>query len=413
MPKRHGGLFCREIYAVVMHRAVHLQLLTLVLCMATGVAGGQGNSNNLETYSRNGQAALAAGRYAEAEQNFQKLAALSPSTAEVHATLGVIYFQEGKFEQAVTELRRALKLKPTLPKADGLLAMSLSEMGRYEEALPGLEKAFRQSTDPPVKRMSGLQLERAYTALQQDRKAVEVALELDRLFGDDPEVLYHNERIYGNYAYLTVQKLMRQAPDSVWKHQATAEALESQGNYVGALAEYRAVVSLDPGRPGIHYRLGRSLLGRWRATQTPSDLEEAKKEFALELESDPNNSNAAYEVGEIYRKSGDFAAAEKYFALAVASHPDFPEAQVGLGNVLTAQSKWHEALPHLEKAVSLRSNDEVAWYRLSQVQRSLGNLAEQRKALEAFQRLHSRSLEEQNIVPHEVTQQALDPVTTP
>jgi Flp pilus assembly protein TadD len=224
----------------------------------------QTHATDIETYSRNGQAALVAGRYAEAEQNFQKLAALSPARAEVHATLGVIYFQEGKFEQAVAELRRALKLKPGLPKADGLLAMSLSELGRYEEALPDLEKTFRQTTDLPVKRMSGLQLERAYTALQKDRKAVEVALELDRLFGDDPEVLYHNERIYGNYAYLTVQKLMRQASDSVWKHQATAEALESQGNYVGALAEYRAVLALDSGRPGIHYRLGRSLLGRWR-----------------------------------------------------------------------------------------------------------------------------------------------------
>jgi tetratricopeptide (TPR) repeat protein len=398
---------------VVMHRPVHCQLFVLVLCLTSGVARGQSGSNDLETYSRNGQAALAAGRYAEAEQNFQKLATLSPSTAEVHATLGVIYFQEGKFEQAVAELRRALKLKPALPKADGLLAMSLSELGRYEEALPGLEKTFRQSTDPPVKRMSGLQLERTYTALQKDRKAVEVALELDRLFGDDPEVLYHNERIYGNYAYLTVQKLMRQAPDSVWKHQATAEALESQGNYVGALAEYRAVFALDPGRPGIHYRLGRALLGRWRASQSPADLEEAKKEFALELDSDPNNSNAAYEVGEIYRKSGDLEAAARFFALAVGSHPDFPEAQVGLGNVLTSQSKWQEALPHLEKAVSLRPDDEVAWYRLSQVQRSLGNIPEQRKALGVFQRLHSKSLEQQNVIPHEVTQQVLDPAAAP
>jgi tetratricopeptide (TPR) repeat protein len=385
----------------------------LIFCLAGTLGFAQTSSNTVETYSRNGQAALAAGRYAEAEADYVKLASLAPTIAEVHATLGVIYFQQGKFEQAVAELRRALKLKPTLPKASGLLAMSLSELGHYEEALPDLEKTFRQSTDPPVKRLSGLQLERAYTGLQMDRKAVEVALELDRLFGDDPEVLYHNERIYGNYAYLTVQKLMRQAPESVWKHQATAEAMESQGNYIGALAEYRAVLALDPGRPGIHYRLGRTLLGRWRATQMPADHEEAKKEFALELESDPNNANAAYEIGEIYRRSGDSVEAQKFFQLAVSSHPDFPEAQVGLGNVLSSQNKWSEALPHLEKAVSLRADDEVAWYRLSQVQRALGNTEEQKKALEFFQRLHSRSLEEQNIVPREVTQQILDPTARP
>lgn len=397
---------------MLMRRPVYgLWILLLFLSGSSGFA--QASSDTVESYSRNGQAALAAGRYAEAEANYVKLASLAPTVAEVHATLGVIYFQQGKFEQAVAELRRALKLKPALPKATGLLAMSLSELGHYEEALPALEKTFRQSTDLPIKRMSGLQLERAYTALQMDRKAVEMALELDRLFGDDPEVLYHNERIYGNYAFLTVQKLMKMAPDSVWKHQATAEALESQGSYVGAIAEYRAVLALDPGRPGIHYRLGRTLLGRWHATQLPADLEEAKKEFLLELESDPNNANAAYEIGEIYRQAGNLNEAKSFFELAVKSHPDFPEAQVGLANVLTSQDKWQEALPHLQKAVSMRQDDEVAWYRLSQVYRSLGNTEEQKKALSAFQRLHKRALEEQKVIPNEVTQQVLDPSATP
>ena len=55
---------------------------------------------------------------------------LSPATAEVHAQLGVIYFQQGKFTDAVPALRQALKLKPGLPNLDTLLAMSLSEMGR-------------------------------------------------------------------------------------------------------------------------------------------------------------------------------------------------------------------------------------------------------------------------------------------
>jgi hypothetical protein len=42
---------------------------------------------------------------------------------------------------------------------------------------------------------SGLQLQRAYTGLRQDDKAVEVALELTRAFPKDPEVLYHAGRL--------------------------------------------------------------------------------------------------------------------------------------------------------------------------------------------------------------------------
>ena len=94
----------------------------------------------------------------------------------------LIYFQERKYEAAVSALRQALKLKPALPKTSALLAMSLSELGRYSEALPGLEKGFRQSTDPPIKRMCGLQLLRAYSGLRRDSKAVDVALELNRLY---------------------------------------------------------------------------------------------------------------------------------------------------------------------------------------------------------------------------------------
>jgi tetratricopeptide (TPR) repeat protein len=374
---------------------------------------GQAPSSDFAKYSRSGQEAMAAGKYSEAEADYVKLADLAPSMAEVHATLGVIYFQQGKFEQSVKELRRALALKPGIPKADGLLAMSLSELGQYKEALPGLEKTYHQAVDLPIKRMSGLQLERAYSALQMDRKAIEIALDLERTFINDPEILYYNERIYGNYAYLTVRKLAEVAPSSVWRHMAAGEAQESQGNYVAAIAEYRKVLQLSPNRPGIHYRLGRTFLAKWHGDQQQADLDEAKNEFAVELQLDPNNSNAAYELGEMYRTSGKLDDAKASFQIAVNAHPDFPEALVGLANVLAAQDKWQEGIPLLERAVQLRPDDQVAWYRLSQSYRAIGNLADQKKAQAVFERLRQRKLEERDMSPHEVTQQTLDAVTVP
>lgn len=52
---------------------------------------------------------------------------LEPGIGEVHANLGLIYFEEGKFDQAIPELQRALKLKPSLTKADAVLAMATSD----------------------------------------------------------------------------------------------------------------------------------------------------------------------------------------------------------------------------------------------------------------------------------------------
>src|SRR5947209_9573757 len=127
----------------------------------------------VEQYAEQGQAALAAGRYAEAEKAFEKLRQLEPGTAEVHANLGLIYFEEHKFEVAVPVLRQALKLKPTLAKSADLLAMSLSEIGHYDEAVPGLDKCLRKSGDQKIRRLCGLELQRTYTGLKKDSNAVE------------------------------------------------------------------------------------------------------------------------------------------------------------------------------------------------------------------------------------------------
>lgn len=395
------------------------QVCRFVFCV--GLCGwrlfAQASGSHLERYAQEGDRALAEGRYADAQQAYEQVRQLAPATAEVHAKLGIIYFQEGKFEQAVQALRQAQKLKPALPNADALLAMSLSELGRYTEALPGLEKAFRRSADPALKRMSGLQLERAYTGLQRDSKAVEVALELSRLYPDDPEVLYHTARLFGNFAYVTMRRLAEVAPQSVWRRQAAGEVYDSQGSYDLAIAEYRQVLALNPRHPGTRLRLGRALLARARQADSRGDLAaEAEKEFEQELQLDPTNANAAYELGELHRKGGQLAKAREYLESALKHDPDFEEAQIALGRVLVALGAPEAAIPHLRKAISLNSRDDLGYYALAQAYAALGNQGEQQKALAEFRRLRSQNAEQQTrdfFSRREVTKQEADPSPTP
>ena len=118
----------------------------MAVCLVVGsfyatVAIGQ--ESDVQQYSEAGQKALAIGDYSAAERAYEKLRDLEPEIAEVHANLGLIYFEQGKSDEAIPEFQRALKLKPSLAKTEILLAMSLSEVNRYREALPGLEKGFR------------------------------------------------------------------------------------------------------------------------------------------------------------------------------------------------------------------------------------------------------------------------------
>jgi tetratricopeptide (TPR) repeat protein len=326
----------------------------------------------------------------------------------VHATLAAVDFKLRDYQQAVEQIQIAKRLKPGLPNLDSLLALSQAELGHFEEAIPGLEAGFTKAPNQYTQRMCGLQLMRVYTNLHRDTDAIGVALELNRLYPDDPEILYNTGRIYGNFAFLTLHKLQEVAPNSVWRHQAAAEAFESQGSYNSAIGEYREVLKVDPSRPGVHYRIGRTLLARFQLNHAPEDQTDAEKEFEQELQINPSDANALYEMGERRRQEHQLDQAQQFFEAALKHYSDFQEAQVGLAAVLLAKDKPDVAIPHLQRAVALNAEDEVAWYRLSQAERAVGNTEEQKKALAQFQRLHNQiAVQKGTNVPAEVTKQEL------
>lgn len=374
---------------------VTMALATSCLAAQQQTTGAQ--STFAELY-RDAQSAMAAGKYDEARRDFEQLEKLDPGVAEVHASIAALYFQAGNFTRAIDEIHAARKLKPGLKGMDALLSLSLAETGRYKESLPGLEKAFRTETDPQLKRQAGLELARVYSDLSMDRKSVETALELRDQYKDDPEVLYNVGKILGNSAYLTMQDLFHGAGGSIWAVLAEAEAHESQGQFADAIQSYRAVLEMDPHRVNIHYRMGRTYLDKWESTHAVEDQQAAESEFEQEIASDPENANAAYELAGLRHKDGDDAAARRLYESAIQSFPDFQEAEVGLGGVLLDQNQPSLAVTHLQHATLIRPDDEVAWYRLAQAERLLGDVQAQKQALAVFQKLHARSAATRNRV---------------
>lgn len=388
-----------------------LRSLTLAVgCTVSLLAAGQTGSDPAAHYAAAGQQAIAQGRYADAQSDFENLARLEPGVAEVHATLAAIYFKQRAYGQAVHEIRTAQRLKPGLAKLDSLLGLSLSEEGNFAQALPWLEKGFKQSADPEVRRMCGLELLRAYGEMNRDADAVETALAMNRLYPSDPEVLYHTGRVYGNFAWITMEKLHDTAPNSVWMLQAQGEANESQKNWDAAIAAFNQVLVLDAKRPGIHYQLGRVYLARVQDTRRSEDREAAVREFSAELSVDPQNGNAAYELANLNAETGRNDEARRQFEALLERYPDFEEALVGLAGIDLAGQKPQAAVPLLEHATRLRADDEVAWWRLAQADRALGNKAGQTQALAEFQKIHSTipvTMRKPNAVD-EITPQKLD-----
>lgn len=363
-------------------------------CVLAGALGAQrGQEADFAARFGEGQRLMASGDFEQAYGLFKQLEKMDGSVAEVHASLGVIDYQRGAFGEAAEEIRMARKLKPGLPNLDALLALSLAESGRAREALPGLERAYRGASDPAVRRQAGLELTAVYGHLQMERKAVETALELRDQYKNDPEVLYNASRILGNSAYLTIENLFDHFGATVWAHLAEAEEFESQGRTEDAVRAYQSVLEIDPHRPNVHYRMGRTYLARWKESRTARDVDAAAAAFGEELRTNPSNANAAYELADIRSKAGDDAEAERLYRAAVEIYPDFQEAQTGLGGVLLRLHRAPEAVEALERATKLNPQDRTAWYRLAQAEHALGKVEEQRAALARYQQLRAEAQE--------------------
>jgi predicted Zn-dependent protease len=140
------------------------------------------------------------------------------------------------------------------------------------------------------------------------------------------------------------------------------------------------------------------------------------KEFMLELEIDPTNANAAYEVAEIHRKGGDAASARAFFQRALDNYPDFEDALVGLGRTLVVLQDPKAAIRPLTRAIELNQKSDVAYYQLAQAYRALGDTPAQEKALAVFRQLRSLPAAAAPLPGSprpEVTRQTLDPPGKP
>ena len=69
-------------------------ILLIVAAFTRGAIWAQSTQTAVERYYEAGQKALAAGDYAQAETAYERLRQISPGVAEIHANLGLIYFQE-------------------------------------------------------------------------------------------------------------------------------------------------------------------------------------------------------------------------------------------------------------------------------------------------------------------------------
>jgi tetratricopeptide (TPR) repeat protein len=277
---------------------------------------------------------------------------------------------------------------------DAQRALSLAESGHCTEALPLLKKAIRQTSgstsDKDFKKRLGL--DGVHCAMTHDvpYEALDFLAVLSRDFPRDPEVLYAATHAYSDLSMRASQDLAHEAPFSFQVHLLNAEALEIQGKWDDAAAEYRKILEISPMQPGIHARLGRALLSK--PQPSPADTEQAKKNFQEELEIDPRNAVAEYVLGQLAADANDSATAIRHFTRATKLDSGFSEAYLGMGTALNSAKQFAEAIPPLETYEKMAPDSPTGHYQLAVAYAGAGRRDDSNREA-ALQRQSAEALE--------------------
>lgn len=228
--------------------------------------------------------------------------------------------------------------------------------------MPALKKSLPHIPDKELRYHAAMATAKCAMSLEQTESAVQALLLLNRDFPNDPEVLYISTHYYSHLANRSAQQLAAAAPDSYQAQELEAEAMESQGRWDDAAAEYRKILAQNPNTLGVHFRLGRVILSK---PESPENTNEAVKEFEAELQLDPTNAACEFSLGEIARRAGLWDEAIPRFTNASKLDPGFAEAFVALGMSLNSAQRYSAAVAPLEHYIKIVPSDPTGHYQLA------------------------------------------------
>jgi len=330
-------------------------------------------ATNTHEFAAHNRAVTARERLRTPRRSTTFLFLLTSAFAQDPVAKGIEEFHQGKYEAAKSTLEQALKHKSRDAHARTFLALARAATGGCDIASNDLYDAFTNNRDSDLRRLAGLALVQCHLAHDRMEAAIPVALALQREFPADPDVLYQAARLHMKAWNDVVFQMFQKTPASYRVNQISAEIFEIQGRYADAINEYRKAIEKNPAAINLHFRLGRALVLQ---SHSPGALSAARREFEAELQLNPSDAVAEYEIGQILLSENKPQEAGPRFERALALSPDFGEALLSVAKIRADERHYDEAIPLLERAVCLQPANESAHYNLMLAYRNAGRTAD-------------------------------------
>jgi tetratricopeptide (TPR) repeat protein len=280
-----------------------------------------------------GVALAAAGREAEAIEQYDRCIELQPMHAYAHSNLGALLLSSGRHVEAEAHLRAACAADPNLVDARFNLGQTLARLGREDEAA-----------------------EQYRVTLKLDPSACDAALNLGAL-------LVGRNRL--EEAEPLLRRALELAPGVPENHYHLGRLYERRGDSHRAEACYREAIRLRPGFAAAHLALGNCLAVRGDAAAAEASVREA-------LRLDGSLAEAHFSHGNILARKRLYADAEAAYAEALRLDPVHVQARTNLGNCQLVTGRLREAIATYEEVLRLRPGEPTALRNLALAREYLG-----------------------------------------
>lgn len=312
----------------------------------------------------------------------REIASLDPKNLNARANLGVLLFFDGRYAEAIPHMRAAMELKPDLSGIQALLGTAEKRTGERAQARTDLERAFANLDDKKIRIDAGLELIELYSATSEVDKALAIAVKLQELAPENPQVLFVTYHISRRVMDQNLVNMIMVAPDSAEMHLIMGGELARQGRETDAIARYREAIRLNPKLPGAHFELAELL----RTSSDPVLNVQAEGEYRAAIQVNQDDQKSWRQLGDVMAAKGDLKTAEQHYQRALSLEPADSAAKTGLAVIFSSTNRTDQAISVLETALKDDPTNTSARYRLSGLYRRAGRAADADREMVAFNR---------------------------
>jgi tetratricopeptide (TPR) repeat protein len=335
------------------------------------------------------------GRLGPAETEFKKAVDVDPRNYDTNHNLGEFYIAAGKITEATPYLEKAQKTRPVAYDNGYDLSLAYIETRQLANARQIVHQVLEQKNTAELHNLLG-EIEEKDGKFIAAENEYEIAAHMDpsesNLFDWGSELLLHRTL---DPAVDVFRHAAERYPKSPRLAIGLGMALYSRGNYDDAVKALLKAADLNPSDPRCYYFLSKAY------DSSPGQAEDVIQRFRRFAELQPQNARAPYYYamslwkGRRAQDAGlDVHEIELLLEKSIELDPNLAEAHLQLGNLLSDQHKYADAVPEYERALALNSELADAHYRLGQAYVRTGQKERAQQHLEIYQQLRARHLAE-------------------